>query len=97
MSNSLYSDCGTYSTIGLYSLLGPTAMAKSERVFNRLELCPPPFKLLVLCPMSFGIEVCVGRMGNRVEAKAIEAIGLHVAALYVSWIDCAKSASPVVS
>ena len=97
ISKRLHSDCGTYSIIGLYSLFGPTGMAKSERIFNRLELFPPPFKLLVLCPMSFVIEVCVGCMGNKVEARTIEAIGLQVAMLDVSWIDCTKSLSPVVS
>jgi len=96
MSNSLYSDCGTYSIIGLYSLLGPTGMAKSERIFNKLELFPPPFKLLLLCPMSFGMEVCVGWMGNKVEAKTMEAIGFQVAMLDVSWMELWKSLSPVV-
>ena len=87
VQQSVFPDCGTYSTIGLYSLLGPTGMAKSERIFNRLELFPPPFKLLLLCPMSFGMEVCVGWMGNKVEAKTIEAIGFQAAMLDVSWID----------
>ena len=82
--------------IGLYSLEGLTAMAKSDRMFMRLELFPPLIKLLLFCPISFGIEVWVGNVGNMVEANTIEAIGFQVAMLEVSCIHCTYSASPVV-
>jgi hypothetical protein len=32
----------------------------------------------------------VGKTGNMVDAKTIEAIGFHDAMLDVSWMDCTK-------
>ncbi len=45
--------------------------------------------------MSLGTDVWVGMMGSKLEAKTIEATGLHKAMLVISWCAWIMSAETV--